>query len=147
VGNCNSDRSCGCNVYLRQPPSLRNITSQTVFHLTFNLLQFTLSGRILSPQYLYAVESITVSQEEEVPLTFFTLSTLKCTLVWDKLCASSKNFQYECVIPSDYYRPATYTMFLENPEEANATLCDDKGDLWCDFCTRPLFKTRRCLFF
>jgi len=24
-------------------------------------------------------------------------------------------------------------------EEAIATLCDDKDDRWCDFCTRPLF--------
>jgi len=147
VGNSTSDRSCRCNVSPRQAPSLSNLASHTVFHLTFNLSQFTLSGITLYHQYLYAVESTTVSEEELVPLTVFTFSTLKCTFVRDKRCGSSKRFHNDCVIPSDRYWPATYTMFCESPEEAIATLCDDKDDWWCDFCTRPLFKTRSCLFF
>jgi len=147
VGNCTSDRSCGCNVCLRRPPSLRNLASHTVFLLTFNLSQFTPSGRTLYHQYLYTVESTTVTEEELVPLTFFTFKTLKCTFVRDKRCASNKRFLYDCVIPSDRYWPATYIMFCESTEDAIATLCDDKYDWWCDFCTRPLFKTRSCLPF
>ena len=61
----------GCNVCLRQPPSLRNTTSHTVFHLTFNLSQFTLSGRTLYHQYLYAVESNVVPNDRLIPLSFY----------------------------------------------------------------------------
>jgi len=57
VGNCTSDRSCGCNVCLRQPHSLRNLVPQTVFNITFNISSFTLIGRSLYHHYLYTVES------------------------------------------------------------------------------------------
>ena len=147
VGTCNSDPSCGCNMCLRHPPSLRNLSSHTVFHLTFNLSQFTLSDRTFYHQYPYDVESQTVSEEELVPLTVLIFSSLKCTFVLDKRCANSKRFHRDCVIPSERYCSTTYKIFFEGPEEAIATLCDDI-DVWrCNFCTRPLFKTRDCLFF
>lgn len=78
VGNCTSEPSCQCPVSLRQPPSLRNLASHTVFHFTFNLSPFTLSNRTLYHQYLYAVESATVSEDELIPNTFFPYSELKC---------------------------------------------------------------------
>jgi len=78
VRNCTLDPSCRCNVCLRQPPSLRNLASHTVFHYTFNLSQFTLTDRTLYHQYLYAVESQTVSEENLVPDTVCTLASLKC---------------------------------------------------------------------
>ena len=61
VGNSTLDPTCRCNVCLRQPPSLRNLASHTVFHYTFNSSQFTLTVRTLYHQYLYAVESQEVS--------------------------------------------------------------------------------------
>ena len=70
VGNCTSDPSCRCNVCLRQPSSLRNLASHTVFRYTFNLSQFTLTDRTLYYQYLYAVESLTVSEENLYPIQF-----------------------------------------------------------------------------
>ena len=47
VGNCTLDSSCRCIVCLRQPPSIRNLASHTVFHYAFNLSQFTLTDRTL----------------------------------------------------------------------------------------------------
>jgi len=123
------------------------LASHRVFHYTFNLSQFTLSDRTLYHQYLYAVESQTVSEEELVPLRVLTFSSLKCTFILDKLCANSKRFHHDGVIPSKRYWSKTYIMFFEGPEEIIAKLCDDIDDWWCYFCTRPLFKTRDCLFY
>jgi len=57
LGNCTHERSCECNVCSRQPPSLRRLASHTVFHLTLHLSNFTLTGRTLHHQYLFAMES------------------------------------------------------------------------------------------
>ena len=99
VGNYNSDPSCGCNVCVRQSPSLRNISSHTVFHYTFNLSQFTLSERTLYHQYLYALESQTVSEDDLVPLAIYTLASFVCTFVLDKHCDNYKRFHRDCVSP------------------------------------------------
>jgi len=105
------------------PPSLRSSASHTVFHLTFNLSQFTLTGRTLYHRYLYAVESNIVPEDKLVPLTF---SPLKCTFVRNKRCAISKRFHNDCVIPSERYSSTRYATFCASPEEAIATLCDEK---------------------
>jgi len=87
VDNCTYERSCKCNVCLRQPPSLRNLASHRVFNLIFNLLEFALTGRTLYHQYIYAVDSNVVPEDKLVPLTFFPL---QCTFVRDKRCEFSK---------------------------------------------------------
>ena len=147
VGYCTLDPSCRCNVYLRQPPTLRNLVSHTVFHYTFNLSQFTLTDRTLYHQYLYAVESQTVSEENLVPDTIYTLGSLKCWFVLDKRCSNSKRFHRDCVSPSERHCYTTHEIFFENADKAIASLCDDIDVWWCNFCTRPLFKTRDCLFY
>ena len=75
VGNCTSNPSCRYNVCLRQPPSLRNLASNTVFHYTYNLSEFILTDRTLYHQYLYAVESQEVSEDDLVPITVYTLAS------------------------------------------------------------------------
>jgi len=100
VGNCTGERSCGCNVCLRQPPSLRNLTSHTVFHLTFNLTSFTLTDKTLYHQYRYAVESNVVPDGRLIPLSY---SHLICSFVRDKRHTLSKRFHDACVIPSERY--------------------------------------------
>ena len=52
VGNCTGTSSCRCNVCLRQAPALRSLASYTVFHITHNLSEFTLTHRILYQQYV-----------------------------------------------------------------------------------------------
>jgi len=81
VDNCTYGSSCKFKVCLRQPPSLRSLASHTVFHLTFNLSQFTLTSRTLHHKYFYAVESNIVPEVKLVPLTF---SPLQCTFVREK---------------------------------------------------------------
>jgi len=146
VGNCTSDPSCRCNVCVREPPSLRNLASPTVFHYTFNISQFILTDRTLYHQYLYAVESQTVSEEKLDPDTIYTLGFLKCCFVFHKRCGNSKRFHEDCVSPSERHCYTTYLRYFRDAEEAIASLCDDIDIWWCYFCIRPLFKTRDCLF-
>jgi len=114
------------------------------FSISLSIYQsFALTSKTLYHQYLYAVES-NVPYHKLLPLTF---SPLQCTFVLDKLCAISKRFHNDCVIPSERYWSSTYASFCASQEEAIATLCDEKSNWWCDFCNTPLFKTRNCLFF
>jgi len=142
---CTCEPSCQCHVRLRQYPSLRNLASHTVFHFTFNLSPFTLSNRTLYHQYLYAVESATVSEDELIAKTFFPYSELTCIFVRDSRCAPNKRFHNDCVLPSECYGAKDYSKLCESPEEAIALLCDNQEYWWCDFCTRSLFTTRPCL--
>ena len=50
-GNCTYKSLCKRNVCLRQPPTLRGLASHTLFHLTFNVSEFTLTNRTPYHQY------------------------------------------------------------------------------------------------
>jgi len=39
--------SCKCKLWLRQPPTLRDLATRSVFHLTFNLSEFQLTAQTL----------------------------------------------------------------------------------------------------
>ena len=41
--NCDLSRNCMCNLYLHQPPSLRGLESQAVFHFKFNIKHLIIS--------------------------------------------------------------------------------------------------------
>jgi len=142
VGPSNGERSCGCNICLRQPLSLRNLASHTVFHLTFNLTSFTLTDKKLYHQYVYAVESNVVPDDRLVPLSF---SHLICSFVRDKRHIFSKRFHDSCVIPSERYWSTAYIELHATIGEAITKLRQEKENLRCDFCARQLFKTRSCL--
>jgi len=51
VDNCNYERSCKCNMCLRQLLSLRGLASHTLFSLTFNLSEFILTSVTIYHQY------------------------------------------------------------------------------------------------
>ena len=98
IGNCTLSKSCKCNVCLRQPLSLRNLASHSVVHLTFNLPEFTLTGRTLFDQFFHTAESPLVPQYKLVPHTNLTL---QCTFVRNKRCDCDKRFHDDCVSPSE----------------------------------------------
>jgi len=147
VGNCTSDRSCRCNVCLWQPLSLRNLASHTVFNLTFNLSSFTLTGKTLYHRYLYGLESNVVPNDRLVPLTFYRLTfyCLTCSFVRDRRCALNKRFHEDCVIPLERCWATSCTEHFATLGENIATLCEEQEYWWCDFCTRPLFKTQQMI--
>jgi len=97
VGNCSLERSFRCHVCLRQQPTLRGSASYTLFHLTFNVNQFTLNGMTLYEQYKHAVRSSLVPNHRLVSHTF---PVLKCNFVRSRRCGI-KRFHYRCVNPAE----------------------------------------------
>ena len=114
------------------------------FQSHFQFIEFTLTSRTLYHQQFYAVEANIVPNDRLFPLT---ISPMQCTFVRDKQCAISKRFHNYCLIPSERHWSSTYATLCESQEEAIETLCAEKDNWWCDFCHRPLFKKRNCLFF
>jgi hypothetical protein len=43
IYNCNLSENCTCNLHLRQPPSLRGLAGDFVFHFKFNTEHFSLT--------------------------------------------------------------------------------------------------------
>jgi len=132
-----------CNVCLRQALSLRSLASYTVFHLTHNLSEFTLTHRTIYQHYVYAAQSDIVPSDTLIPRT---LPQLQCTFVWDNLCDIRKRFHKVCLMPSRRYYYTYYVEYCAIREEAIPTLCNEK-DIWLfDLCTRTLFRTTECLY-
>jgi hypothetical protein len=52
--NCDLSRNCTCNLCLRQPPSLRGLASQAVFHLMFDIEQLELSHETTCDQFVHS---------------------------------------------------------------------------------------------
>lgn len=144
VGDCTNTCSCGCNVWLRELLTIRSMASHRVFHLNFNLSQFTLTSRTLYHQYIYAVEQNIFPIDRLISLTF---SKLQCTFVRDKRCEISKRFHNDCVIPCERYWSTLYAEDCATKEQAIVTSFDEKFNWWRKFYNRPLFKTTSCLFF
>ena len=61
--------SCKCNLCLRQPLTLRDLASHSVFHLTYNLSEFQLTPRTLYQHYLHAAISRLVPEHKLIPHT------------------------------------------------------------------------------
>jgi len=138
VGNCNLERCCRWNVCLSQTPTLRNSASYTVFHVTFNVNQFTLNGMTLYEQFKHAVRSSLVPNHRLVPHTF---PVLKCNFVRSRHCGI-KRFHYRCVNPAERVVKMWSTFhvkFCDNANDAIMTLLNNRKYWWCNFCDRPLF--------
>jgi len=91
---CMGSSSCRCQVCLRQPPSLRSLASYTVFHITYNLLEFALSSGTRYQHYVRAVTSNIVPVDRLIPRSFPKLS---CTFVRATGCCISKRFHKACL--------------------------------------------------
>ena len=106
VANCTFPNSCKCNVWLRQPPTLRNLVSHSVFHHTFNFSEFKLTGRTLFHQYVHAAASLLFPSIS----WFHTRTTLYDALSPDTHWASSKRGFTTTVCPRPRCSGARSTM-------------------------------------
>ena len=70
VHNFDLSKNCTCNLYLRQPPSLRGLASQAVFRFMFNIEQFELSHETTYDQFVYAVHSRQVPLQNLIPNSY-----------------------------------------------------------------------------
>jgi len=140
---CTSPSSCRCHVFLRQSPTLRSLASYTVYHVTYNLSEFTLSSRTLYQHYVRAAKSNIVPVGRLVPRSF---PSLRCTFVRAKDCSFSKRFHKACVSPSQVHWSTQTELTCDSKDETIARLYLDSSEWWCDKCNTPLFETSDCLF-
>ena len=140
---CTGSSSCRCHVCLRQLPSLRSLASYTVFLITNNISEFTLSSRTLYQHYVRAVELNIVPIDRLLPHSF---SKLSCIFVRAKDSCFRKRFHKACVTPSQLYWYTHTEEYCATEDETIASLCTDSHEWWCDLCFKPLFATADCLF-
>jgi len=134
--------SCKCNLCLRQPPTLRDLASHSVFHYTFNLSEFQLTARTLYHHYLHAATSHLVPEHKLIPHTdIYLQSAYAHPTVYGRITSFHEYCipdRYVCWCSFDIEHCASY-------EEVIATLCFDKNRWWCAFCNGPLFIPPQCL--
>jgi len=101
---CTAYSSCKCNVCVRQPPSLRSLASYTVFHITANISETTLTSDTLYHNYIHAVRSNLVPEDRLIPFTF---PHLRCAFARGMGCSTRRPFHKTCV--DLLYSPGTQT--------------------------------------
>ena len=136
VRNCSFERSCRCNVWIRQRPNLKVSASYNVFHLTFNVDEFTLNGSILCEQYKHVVHSSLVTKHRLFPHIF---PVLKSNFVRSRH-SGIKWFHNRCVIPAERFAVMWSTFhakFCRSADDAIMTLLNDRNYWWAIFVIDP----------
>ena len=141
IPECSDFISCRCHVCLRQLPSLRSLASYTVFHITNNSSEFTLSSETLYLHYVRAVKSKIFPVERLIPNTS---AHLRCTFARGKDSPSFKRYHKACVDPSHFPWYTQTGEYCDSKDVVIARLYTDKYEWWCDFCDKPLFATAEC---
>jgi len=90
--------SCKCNICLRQPPTLRDLASHSVFHLTFNLSVFQLTPHTQYQHYFHAANSHLLPENK---LITHTGICLQATYAHHTLSDHENRFHEYC-IPDRY---------------------------------------------
>jgi len=140
---CTASSSCKCNVCVRQPPSLRSLASYTVFHITANISEFTLTSENLYHNYIHAVRSNLVPEDRLIPFTF---PHFRCAFARGMECSTRRRFHKTCVDAALFPWYTHTGEFCNSKAEVIARLCNDRHAFWCDVCNKPLFATTDCMF-
>ena len=135
--------SCKCNVCVRQPPSLRSLASYTVFHITENLSEFTLTADTLYDNYIHAVQSNLVPEDRLIPFTF---PHLRCAFARGLRSSTRRRFHKTCVDPTLFPWFTHTGEYCNSKAEVIERLRECRHEYWCDVCNKPLFATTDCLF-
>jgi len=138
----NYPNSCKCNLCLRQPSTLRDLASHSVFHLTFNLSEFQLTARTLYHHYLHACNSHLVPEHKLIPHTGICLQSVYAC---HTLCELENRFHEYCIPDRYVCWRSFYNEHYASYEEVIATLRFDRNRRWCVFCYGTLFIPAQCL--
>jgi len=137
---CKLPKDCACNICLRQPPSLRGLTSQAVFHLTFNIENFKLSPDTTYDLFEYAVRSNRVPIQNLIPNSFPILN-----LMFTHESNSVLNLHRHCANKTGFdLWPLRDFKFIYTFEKMVQTLIREREEWWCQFCDRGLFLRPEC---
>ena len=97
---CTASSSCKCHVCLRQPPSLRGLASYTVFPITANISEFTLTSESLYHNYIHAVRIQSSSRRPTDSIDFSSFALRLCEGHGMQYPATfSQNLRRPCSIP------------------------------------------------
>jgi len=140
---CTASSSCKCRICLRQPPSLRSLAYYTLFHITRNVAEFTLTSETTYLHYMHAVKSNLVPADKLIPDSFLQL---RCKFARSRDYGGVKRYHKSCVDPSQFPWYSHTGEYSASKDEVIARLCTDKHEWWCDLCDKPLFATAECLF-
>ena len=141
VNKCTYQNSCKCNLCLRQPPTLRDLASHSVFHLNFNFLEFQLTARKLYHNYLHAANSHHVPEHKLIPHKGICLQS---PYAHSTLCERGTRFHEYYIQDREVCWRSFDNEHYGSYEEVIATLCFDRNRLWCPFCEGPIFIPAQC---
>ena len=133
---CQAPGICHCKFCVRQPPSLRDLASHTLFKLKFDISKFELTVHSTFREYAYDVSSGMVDIDRLLPPEHPSIRLwFSCDRFVDK---------YQQTCPND--GPWDNRMASEYTSRGAAlrTLSVCKDRFWCRHCERGLFFPRSC---
>jgi hypothetical protein len=128
---------CSCNVCKRQPPTLLDMASRTVFTMTRNVDRLTFTRDVTHSEFVHAVNSERASVDRGRPPDYPDI-----TVRYTYHTGSGFPFHPYCNHSLPWHVSATRT--FGSPEEAISELYLHKDLYWCAGCARPLFFRNPC---
>jgi len=136
--SCRQPNFCACNIFNRQPPSLKAMASRAVFNFVYNLERFESTADTTYSEYKFAFTSKRVRL---VPVP--TMNLLPPEYPFTEII-----FCFRCPLYKLHHGRGSWhgqfnNVFSTTSDAINA-LVNDKDRFWCRFCKRPLFFPRSC---
>ena len=135
ISGCTKTDDCRCNVCLRQPPTLKNLASHSVFNILFYSDRFVLSSTTTYEEYKFVVNSKKLSSSRLLPQDSFPNF---CYVYYVHSRSPTARMHWACcnLLPRQYViRNVTFS----SKECAGESIINDKQFWWCNHCDRPLF--------
>jgi hypothetical protein len=141
VGNVAPEEPCSCNVCKRQPPTLLDMASRTVFTVTRNVDRFRLTRNVTHSEFVHSVNSGWASVDRGLPPDYPDI-----TVRYRYHTGSGFPFHPYCNPSLDWHVSATRT--FGSPEEAISELAQ-RLILVCGVCEaavlqKPLRNSSMC---
>jgi hypothetical protein len=131
------EEPCNCKVCVRQPPTLRDMASRTLFSLCLRPERFELTREVIHSEFVHAIHSERAQVERCLPPGFPTL-----TLHFTYQYCSHLPFHPWCNPTLPWH--ATVRRTFDSPEEAFSELYSRRDLYWCTWCEKPLFFPTNC---
>jgi hypothetical protein len=123
---------CSCNVCRRQPPSLLDMASRTIFTQIYNVDRFRLRRDVTYSEYVHAIDSERARADRVLPPDYPDI-----TVRFRYQLCSHEAFHPYCASSLPWHASATRT--FDSPLEAISELYAQRNLYWCAGCAKPLF--------
>jgi len=129
---------CRCNICVRNPPSLRDSASHTLFTCVLDIELFELTHNTTYTQYRFAVTSGRVDELHLLPPRFPRME-IRFRYDWNSF---EERFHHHCQGGLENY--AHLQSNFPDMKTAIDTLASNRGGYWCKHCERGLFFLPEC---